>query len=149
MTMRIPASRFTILPEGCPVWRGDTFGYWHTSQPAQQGELGWMNLATTEPVDHDGLTVDLSTPAAIRAFAPALIAQLVAVGRVGIVAAVPDDLGQYHLCIVYGMNDGGLHIRGDRAVRGLDVVEPTPEACLLSGLKAALVAACVAVGGAS
>lgn len=139
--MRIPASRFTTLPEGCPVQAGALSG--HCGAVATEGRYWFHWPGSREPVEvlPEDMLVDLSTPAAILAFAPALIAQLVAVGRVGIVAAVPDDLGQYHLCIVYGMNDGGLHIRGDRAVRGLDVVEPTAEACLLAGLQAALDAA--------
>ena len=141
--MRIEARRFTDLPEGCPVWRGEIFGYWHTAKPTQQGELGWMDLATTEPVDHEDLTVDLSTPAAIRAFAPALI---VAVrfpeGRYNdsIFPPMPLwDVARDNYVLIGRILDSGAlcaYVPRHELVTG-----DTPEEALLNGLKAALDAA--------
>ena len=141
--MIVPASRFSTLPEGCPVWRGETFGYWHTTKPTRQGELGWMDLTTTEPVDHEDLTVDLSTPAAVRAFAPELICAVR--GLAHPLEYPPAALwaaraGHWVLVERIGL-DGTLTVC--RAATGV-VTGPTPAACLLAGLQAAL----DAVGGA-
>ena len=138
--MIIPASRFSTLPEGCPVWRGETFGYWHTTQPTRQGELGLMDLTTTEPVDHEDLTVDLSTPAAVRAFAPELICAVR--GLTHPLECPPAALwaaraGHWVLVERVGL-DGTLKVC--RAATGV-VTGPTPAACLLAGLQAALDAA--------
>ena len=140
--MIVPASRFSTLPEGCPVWRGETFGYWHTTKPTRQGELGWMDLTTTEPVDHEDLTVDLSTPAAVRAFAPELICA---------VRGLPDyarpeqepvavwHTGKAAWVLVDHVNDRDEVVRRQPGLRM--VTGPTPAACLLAGLQAALDAA--------
>ena len=138
--MIVPASRFSTLPEGCPVWRGETFGYWHTTKPTRQGELGWMDLTTTEPVDHEDLTVDLSTPAAVRAFAPELICAVR--GLAHPLEYPPAALwaaraGHWVLVERVGL-DGTLKVC--RAATGV-VTGPTPAACLLAGLQAALDAA--------
>jgi len=147
--MLIRADRFSTLPEGCPVLVGDAVLPGTIREPIGKGYrvaiAGAAPMAGGAPSTTIAwaprMQVDLSTPAAVRAFAPALIAQLLPAGAVGTVAAIPDDLGQWHLCIVYGQHDGGLHIRGYDAIRGACVVEATPEACLLAGLKAALDAA--------
>ena len=142
--MIVPASRFSTLPEGCPVWRGETFGYWHTTKPTRQGELGWMDLTTTEPVDHEDLTVDLSTPAAVRAFAPELICAVrggptdLPTHPPGVVwdKASPPDAPQYVLVVSIGV--------AESTANRTFIAGPTPAACLLAGLQAAL----DAVGGA-
>ena len=140
--MIIPASRFSTLPEGCPVWRGETFGYWHTTKPTRQGELGWMDLTTTEPVDHEDLTVDLSTPAAVRAFAPELIAAVKERTRFTTPQRQPSAVWHagFRRWILVDYLTSNDTVVAYEPTTGVSI-GTTPEECLLNGLKAALDAA--------
>lgn len=148
--MRIPASRFSTLPEGCPVQAGALSG--HCGAVATEGRYWFHWPGSREPIEvlPEDMLVDLSTPAAIRAFAPALI---VAVrfpeGRYNDSRFPPMPLRDLardtYTLIGYILDSGALcaYMPRHELVTGA-----TPEEALLNGLKAALDAACVAVGGA-
>ena len=144
MTILISADRFSTLPEGCPVrWGNDpaVVVAWHsaTEYRVMVGPRRDFPAVAAE----SQLSVDLSTPAAVRAFAPELICAVR--GLAHPLEYPPAALwaaraGHWVLVERVGL-DGTLKVC--RAATGV-VTGPTPAACLLAGLQAAL----DAVGGA-
>ena len=145
--MIIPASKFTNLPEGCPVrWGSDpaVVVAWHSATEYRVMVGPRRDFPTVAAASQ--LSVDLSTPAAVRAFAPELICM---------VRGLPDyarpeqepvavwHTGKAAWVLVDHVNDRDEVVRRQPGLRM--VTGPTPAACLLAGLQAAL----DAVGGAS
>ena len=144
--MIIPASKFTNLPEGCPVrWGSDpaVVVAWHSATEYRVMVGPRRDFPTVAAVSQ--LSVDLTTPAAVRAFAPELIAA---------VRGLPDRLrplkepypvwdaeyGRWILVDYLGDESDNWH--GIAYQPGPEEVSgPTPAACLMAGLKAALDAA--------
>jgi len=148
--MLILASEFSTLPEGCPVLWGAAPSVvmgrhgateYRIQIPGRFRTDGW--LPTTTAAGESQLRVDLSTPAAVRAFAPALICAVRGLPSRPRKEPYPlwDDGLNCWLLMDYigGEADGFCGIAyepGREEVKG-----DTPEACLLAGLKAALDAA--------
>jgi hypothetical protein len=116
--MLIRASDFSTLPEGCPVRHGD-----------RETTIAGMEV----------LYVDLSTPAAIRAFAPALICAVKGLPNAPEQPPVPVHFSQhfYFVLVEYVYGNDAVCWKPSES----DIIAATPEACLLAGLKAALDAA--------
>ena len=146
--MLIPADRFSTLPEGCPVLNGHDgkatiFAYDGTNRRgATMYMLDFPGVGSSSYAV-DEIRVDLTTPAAVRAFAPALIlAVRFPEGRYNDSRFPPmplwDVARDTYTLIGYILDSGALcaYMPRHELVTG-----STPEACLLAGLKAALDAA--------
>ena len=142
--MIIPASRFLTLPEGCTVlwgssrWDSATVQFGGSIALRRQGRKG----VHTRVVSPDQVQADLSTPAAVRAFAPALICAVVGAEsppKHPPAVVLDDDYGEYTLIESIGYCDGLEAARYMPGGKG--IYAATPEACLLAGLQAALDAA--------
>lgn len=148
--MLIPAFRFSTLPEGCPVLVGDAALPGTIREPIGKGYR--VAIAGSAPMAGGGtstmiawaprMQVDLTTPAAVRAFAPALICAVQGL------PAFARPLKEPAAVWCAGLQKWALvdHITGGDSVcsyqPGMELVTgPTPEACLLAGLHAALDAA--------
>ena len=141
--MIIPASRFTTLPEGCPVrWGSDpaVVVAWHsaTEYRVMVGPRRDFPAVAAE----SQLSVDLTTPAAVRAFAPELICAVRGLPDYARPEQEPVAVwytGKSAWVLVDHVNDRDEPVRRQP---GLAMVTgSTPEECLLNGLKAALDAA--------
>ena len=143
--MLIPASRFSTLPEGCPVRWGGT--RWDSATVQLGGAIALRRQGRkgvdTRIVSPEHVQVDLCTPAAIRAFAPALIlAVRFPEGRRNDTKYPPQplrDVAHDNYVLIGYILDSGFpcaYMPRHELVTG-----DTPEECLLNGLKAALEAA--------
>ena len=141
--MRIPASRFTDLPEGCPVLWGDTpatlIGR-HSATEYRLRTSGRMALATAGAESQ--LVVALDSPAATRAFAPELIAAVK--GRTRFTTPQRQPSAVWHagfrrwILVDYLTDiDSVVSYEPTTAL----ITGSTPAECLLNGLQAALDAA--------
>lgn len=141
--MLIPASDFTTLPPECPVLWGDTPAVILGRHGATEYRLRVEGrLPTTTAVGASQLRVDLSTPAAVRAFAPALICAvkgLLYPPERPPAAVWSRREGAYVLLEEVTMS--GLIVCAPAAANELPITGGTPEEALLNGLKAALDAA--------
>lgn len=141
--MRIPASRFSTLPEGCPVLWGDTpatvLGRHGATEYRIQIPGRFPSTMAAHPCQ---LRVALDSPAAVRAFVPALmraVKGLLYPPERPPAAVWSRKDGTYVLLEEVTMP--GLIVCAPAAANELPITGDTPEACLLNGLKAALDAA--------
>ena len=141
--MLISADRFSTLPEGCPVrWGNDpaVVVAWHSATEYRVMVGPRRDFPTVAAASQ--LSVDLTTPAAVRAFAPELIAAVKERTRFTTPQRQPSAVwhtGFRRWILVDYLTDSDAVVAYEPTttlIRG-----STPEECLLNGLKAALDAA--------
>ena len=148
--MLIPASRFPTLPEGCPVRFRSANLPGTVREPVANGYRVEIANAAPMPggvrdstlVGPAHLDVDLTTPAAVRAFAPGLIAAVKERTRFTGPQRQPSAVWHTGFCrwiLVDYLTDSDAVVAYEPTTTL--ILGSTPEECLLNGLKAAMDAA--------